>query len=98
MIVETTRARRLIEAAEAAAGEGAFTKAITLFKTAVRLDPHHPSAYLHLADLYLALAMEREAERAAREALMRAVASGDRANGAAALAFLVALTHPCDPM
>ncbi len=91
------RARRLIEAAERAADGGSFTRAVSLFKTAVRLDPHLPTAYLHLADLYLALAMEREAERAARECLTRAVAAGDLRTGSAALAFLTSLAHPCDP-
>ncbi len=91
------RARRLIAAAEEAAQGGSFTRAVTLFKTAVRLDPHLPTAYLHLADLYLALAMEREAERAARECLTRAVAAGDLGTGSAALAFLSALARPADP-
>jgi tetratricopeptide (TPR) repeat protein len=95
--VPQTRAIRLIEAAQSAAQEGSFTKAISLFKSAVRLDPHLPSAYLQLANLYLALTMEREAQRAAKEALTRAVAAGDRQTGAAALAFLVALTTPADP-
>jgi thioredoxin-like negative regulator of GroEL len=87
----------LIQAAERAAQDGAFTKAISLFKSAVRLDPHHPAAYLHLADLYLALTMEREAQRSAKEALTRAVAAGDWRTGAAAFSFLVALQAPADP-
>jgi cytochrome c-type biogenesis protein CcmH/NrfG len=96
--VPTARAQRLIDAAEAAAQDGAFSKAIGLFKTAVRLDPHRPKTYLHLAELYLALAMEREAERAAKEALTRAVAAGDKATGAASLAFLRMLAEPADPV
>jgi hypothetical protein len=95
--VEGCRAHRLIAAAEEAARVGAFTKAITLFKSAVRLDPHRPGTHLDLADLFFALAMEREARRWAMEALTRAVASCDQKTGAAALAFLVALDQPCDP-
>ncbi len=95
--VPATRARRLIAAAEEAAQDGAFTRALSLFKTAVRLEPHHPAPYLHLADLYLALAMDSEALRSAKEALTRAVASGNRDVGAAALAFLVTLSRPSDP-
>jgi tetratricopeptide (TPR) repeat protein len=91
------RARRLIVAAEEAAQLGFFTKAITLFKTAARLDPRHTGAQLHLAELYRALEMEREASSAAREALRRAVACGDRPAGAAALAFLVALSRSGHP-
>lgn len=95
--VPVARARRLIEAAEDAARAGSFTKAISLFKTAMRLDPHHPAAHLDLCALYLALEMDAEAERAAREALTRAVAAGDRANGVAALSFLLAMKLPADP-
>ena len=84
-------------AAEEAAQLGFFTKAITLFKTAARLDPSHTAAHLYLAELYRALEMEREASSAAREALRRAVARRDLPAGAAALAFLVALSRPGDP-
>ncbi len=96
-VVPATRARRLIAAAEEAAQQGAFTKAVSLFKTAMRLEPNHPAAYLYLADLYLALAMEAEAGRAAKEALTRAVDTGHRDVGAAALSFIVSLTRPADP-
>lgn len=74
-----------------------MSRAVSLFKTAVRLDPHFPLAYLQLADLYLALALEREAERAARECLTRSVAAGDQGCAAAALGFLSSLRRPCDP-
>ncbi len=87
------RARRLMLAAEEAAQLGFFTKAITLFKTAARIDPSHTGAQLQLAELYRALEMEREAASAAREALRRAVAAGDRSAGTAALAFVVALSR-----
>ncbi len=91
------RARRLIDEAEKAIASGLFPRAISLFKTAVRLDPHLPPVYLHLANLYLAMALDREAGRWAREALTRAVAAGDVNTGSAAFSFLVALALPADP-
>lgn len=95
--VSVPRARRLIDAAEEAIEAGLFPRAISLFKTAVRIDPHIPAVYLRLANLYLAMTLDREAGRWAREALTRAVAAGDVSTGTAAFSFLVALALPADP-
>ncbi len=91
------RARRLIDAAEEAVECGRFPRAISLFKAAVRLNPHLPPVYLLLANLHQAIALDREAARWAREALTRAVAAGDTDTGSAAFTFLVALALPADP-
>jgi cytochrome c-type biogenesis protein CcmH/NrfG len=95
--VSVSKARRLLEAAEEATDRGAFARAVSLFRSAVRLDPHLPSVYLRLANLYLAMALDREAGRCAREALTRAVAAGDVSTGSAAFSFLVSMALPADP-